>query len=193
MKPWATLEEAETARLARTSRPGRLPRDLRRRQPIIRGGTWVRVWDCDIGTGSNYATKNPSIVRGLRYHRRVYRLLEAYVAVTCPDQVLYVEPWLEHVQSNRRRQPDAVLVDTLTNTGIVIEAKLNWKDGRDEKLIQEYLWATQSAFGLELTWPALVTSNVAGAARGQVLLGLKHLQDCCDWIPGDPTPMVLVP
>jgi hypothetical protein len=144
-----------------------------------------------IGSQYNTASKNKSIVRGLQYHRRCYRALEAY-AKTLPESELMVEPWLRRLEDKRLRQPDAILVDRFTNTAIVIEVKMNWKDGRDTKLIQEYLVAAKAALAVDYTWPALITGNVRGY-RGTPLLGLGELHRCQEWRPGTITPVVLLP
>lgn len=153
---------------------------------------WIRDFSLSVGTASNTASRNKSIVNGLRYHRRVYKLLAQHLLLNQIDQDLHVEPWLREVSSRRCLQPDAVLVDPSTSSALVIEVKLNWKDGRDEKLINEYLFAAQSAFGLRCVWPALITSNVAGLSH-EPRIGLSQLLGCADWAPGDPTPVVLLP
>ena len=152
---------------------------------------WRLAPELQVGSQSNYACKDKSIVRGLRYHRRIYKLLASW-ALFQPDQDLIVEPWLREVRSRRCLQPDAVIVHAESATALVIEVKMNWKDGRDRKLIDEYLDAAQSAFGLRCVWPALITSNVRGLAH-RPRVGLGQLLGCCDWAPGEPTPVVLVP
>lgn len=159
---------------------------------------WQLVPGFNIGTAANTASKNKSIVRGLAYHNRVYRALRAYAA-THPEAGLDVniEPWLRELspRPGAKRcamcQPDAVLIDRFTGGGLVVEAKLNWKDGRDEKLINLYLAAAKSAFGLEETWPLLVTKNVRGYG-GVPLLGLKHIDAAFNWRPGQITPVMLL-
>lgn len=153
--------------------------------------SWSIDTSLSVGSLSNNASRNKSIVRGLAYHRRVYKTLEAWQKVNVPEQELKIEPWLRH-RSGKCLQPDAVLIDPVTITAIVIEVKLNWKDGRDEKLIKQYLGAAKAAFNLELVWPALITSNVAGLSY-KPRLGLSHLLDCADWTPGAATPVVLLP
>jgi hypothetical protein len=150
---------------------------------------WRVEHGISIGSHNNTASNNKSIRRGLAYHRRVYKALRDWRPA---DQQLLIEPWLRCQRTRKLRQPDAILRDHLSNTAIVIEVKMNWKDGRDEKLINEYLEAAKSALGVEQTWPALITSNVRGY-RGQPLLGLGALLDCCSWVPGDLTPVVLLP
>jgi hypothetical protein len=158
---------------------------------------WARDLTLDVGSRSNSASKNKSIVRGLAYHRKVYRLLESWRKISAPEQHLYIEPWLRSVVPNAKGkrpccQPDAVIVDPASETAIVIEVKLNWKDGRDDKLINLYLDAVKAAFGLKETWPALITSNIRGY-EGQPRLGLGSLLTCDYWTPGDLTPVILVP
>lgn len=159
---------------------------------------WERDLTLGVGSRSNTASKNKSIVRGLAYHRKVYRLLESWQQISAPDQQLFVEPWLRRLKpepGKKKRpccQPDFVVIDPITETGIVGEVKLNWKDGRDEKLLDLYLDAVRHAFGLRATWPVLVTSNIRGYAH-PVKLGLGGLLSCDGWNIGDPTPLLLVP
>lgn len=158
---------------------------------------WARDLTLDVGSRSNTASKNKSIVRGLAYHRRIYRLLENWQKISHPEQELYIEPWLRLIEPNEegkrpRCQPDALVIDLDSETGIVIEVKLNWKDGRDEKLINTYIDATRAAFGLRHVWPALITSNVRGLPYAP-RLGLGSLLQCDDWSRGDNTPVILVP
>jgi hypothetical protein len=158
---------------------------------------WARDLTLDVGSRSNTASKNKSIVRGLAYHRKVYRLLENWQKISAPEQVVFIEPWLRLVNPNEKGkraccQPDAVVVDPASNTAIVIEVKLNWKDGRDEKLLNLYLDAVKAAFDLDHVWPALITSNIRGYEH-QPRLGLGSLLKCDNWEPGDPTPVILVP
>jgi len=160
---------------------------------------WQYVPGFNIGTGANTASKNKSIVRGLAYHNKVYRALRAFVAAH-PEAgyELYVEPWFRelHPRPGKSRcamcQPDAVLIDKFTGGGLIIEVKLNWKDGRDDKLINLYLGASRSAFGLEETWPALITRNIRGYT-GTPLLGLRNLEGAFKWRPGMLTPVLLLP
>jgi len=158
---------------------------------------WARDLTLDVGSRSNSASKNKSIVRGLAYHRKVYRLLENWQKISAPEQHLFIEPWLRSVAPNAKGkrpccQPDAVIVDPVSETAIVIEVKLNWKDGRDEKLINLYLDAVKAAFDLRATWPALITSNIRGYEHTP-RLGLGSLLACDSWNIGDPTPVILVP
>ena len=164
---------------------------------LSRTSGWQHVPGFNIGTGANTASQNKSIVRGLAYHNKVYKALRAHVKAH-PELglELYIEPWFRELSPRGSRtrcamcQPDAVLVDKFTGGGLVVEAKLNWKDGRDEKLINLYLAASKSAFGLEETWPVLVTQNIRGY-KGVPLLGLKQLEGAFAWRPGMLTPVLL--
>lgn len=155
---------------------------------------WERAPDFAIGSRNNKACGNKSIDRGLAYHRRVYRHLEAWCKSN-PDLGLSFieEPWLKKVCDGRREmcQPDGVLLDEFTGAAVVVEAKLNWKDGRDEKLIRTYLAAVKSAYGISLTWPLLITKNVRGY-KGEPLLGLRQFERVFEWKPGVITPVMLL-
>lgn len=144
-----------------------------------------------MGSQSNYRCANKSIMRGLAYHRKLYKLLEAWQRVSAPELELHVEPWLKHSKTGQRLQPDAVIVDPASRTGYAVEVKLNWKDGRDEKLIRSYIPAVCEAFSLSCVWPVLITSNVAGLKQ-EPRLGLGAIEDCCAWQVGEPTPVLLV-
>jgi hypothetical protein len=164
---------------------------------LARSSGWCLVPGFNIGTGANTASKDKSIIRGLAYHNKVYKALRRHVFAH-PDLCyeLYVEPWFRELKPKypgaraRMCQPDAVLIDKFTNGAIVVEAKLNWKDGRDEKLINLYLDAAKSAFGLDQTWPVLITQNVRGY-KGNPLLGLRAIEGAYTWRPGQITPVLL--
>lgn len=162
---------------------------------MVLGERWERAPEFAIGSSVNTACKDKSIVRGLEYHRRVYRHLEAWCKSHPESGLEFVEePWLRKQSSGRRTmcQPDGVLLDHFTGGAIIVEAKLNWKDGRDEKLLNTYLDAARSAFGLSTTWPLLVTRNVRGY-KGTPLLGLRQLELVYEWHPGVITPVMLLP
>ena len=154
---------------------------------------WERAPGFAIGTYGNRACTNKSIIRGRQYHRRTYDKIAAFIdANPALGYKWHEEPWLRHQFTGKMCQPDGVLVDMFTGGAIVVEAKLNWKDGRDEKLLATYLEAVKSAFGVPATWPLLITSNVRGY-KGQPLLGLRHLERAYRWRPGDLTPVMLLP
>jgi hypothetical protein len=143
-------------------------------------------------TGVKITTsKNTALARGVAYHRRVYRALSDYCVLQPELGRLHIEPWIRS-SSYKLRSPDAVLIDEVTGTGLIIEVKMNWSDGRDVKLIDEYLPGCQSAYGLSCVWPLLITQNLRGY-RHKPLLGLGQLSAALAWQPGDPTPLLLLP
>lgn len=156
--------------------------------------TWERAPEFAIGSAVNNSCGNKSIIRGLAYHRRVYGKLEAHCRANAElGFEFHEEPWLRRVKPAKKMcQPDGVLLDQFTSGALVVEVKLNWKDGRDEKLIDLYLGAVKSAFGVVMTWPLLITKNVRGY-KGQPLLGLSQLERAFSWKPGDLTPVLLLP
>lgn len=132
--------------------------------------------------------------RGLDYHRSVYRRLRTFaLASLSADWTLLIEPWYKELGSSRPRfrQPDAVLLHSSTRTAIVIEVKLNWKDGRDVKLIDEYLAIVKAAEDCEAVWPLLITQCLRGW-QGDPLLCLEEITRCQSWLPGDKTPLMLL-
>lgn len=154
---------------------------------------WKFEENARLGASTGYKSKTGSIAAGIRYHRGVYEQLRKFCKTNLPGHKLYIEPWFRNKVTQSLRSPDAVLVDPALNTAIVIEVKMNWKDGRDKKLLDEYLPIVQSAFALDTTWPLLITGNVRGIPRGTFpLLGLKQIEDCLTWFPGQATPIMLV-
>lgn len=157
---------------------------------------WERAPEFAIGSAVNDSCRNKSIVRGLAYHRRAYKLLESFVARNPDLGYKFVqEPWLRRIGAKGKGsmcQPDGLLLDQFTGGGLVVEVKLNWKDGRDDKLIDLYLAAAKSAYGLSQTWPLLITKNLRGY-KGEPLLGLKQIERAFEWEPGQLTPVLLLP
>ena len=153
---------------------------------------WYHQPDVRFGssTGCTTKTKNSAIERGLAYHQRFYKLLKIHCQVNLPEWEVLVEPWFRD-WNWKRRSPDAVLLHRPEKRALVIEAKMNWKDGRDAKLLNEYLPIVRSAFDLEQVAPLIVTGNVRGY-KHPVLLGLGDLLKPLDWKPGLPTPTMLV-
>lgn len=90
------------------------------------------------------------------------------------------------------RSPDSVILLPEANVGIVCEVKLNWKDGRDTKLLKEYLPIVANAHKLDMCWPLMITHCLWGY-KHPPLLGLRKWEECMAWQPGDPTPVMLVP
>lgn len=151
---------------------------------------WRHRPDYRLGANFDSKSQNAAASRGIAYHKRVYRQLsEADLGGN-----LVVEPWFECLDNKVKRtmrQPDAVLVMP-DQCAIVIEVKMNWKDGRDTKLLLEYLPIVRSAFELETLWPLVITSNLRGYPHPP-LLGLQQFHQCLRWEPGQPTPLMLLP
>lgn len=141
---------------------------------------------------SQGAKSTGSKQRGILYHRRVYNDLRRVVGLGMADWGVLVEPWYQEIRSRKCRQPDAVLLYPDESVGVVVEVKLNWKDGRDIKLIDEYLPIVKSAEKLEVVYPLLITQCLRGW-QGQPILDLRRFTDCQSWQPGDVTPLMLLP
>lgn len=142
--------------------------------------------------GANSGAKDKqqgSKKRGLDYHRRVYRDLRSYCNRHLPGWTLLIEPWYWDRISRRYRQPDAVLIYEPTRTGLVIEVKLNWKDGRDIKLIDEYLPIVKQAEELDEVWPLLITQCLRGY-QGPVVRW-PDFTAAQAWQQGQETPLML--
>lgn len=152
---------------------------------------WKHEPTMRLGAGIKATAKSGAKLRGQQYHRRIYKALHAHFLGDESVQ-LFVEPWFRNLKVAMFRQPDAVLVLPELSAAVVIEVKLNWKDGRDVKLIDEYLAIVKSAFSLDVTWPLLITQCLRGYPHPP-LLGIKTWEDAMAWQPGDPTPLMLVP
>lgn len=145
-----------------------------------------------LGAGSDSKSKNSAAARGIAYHKRVYRLLKQQLVA---EGQLHIEPWFEAIDGQVKRtmrSPDAVILYPEEACAIVVEVKMNWADGRDEKLINEYLPIVASAFRLDTTFPLLITSCLRGYPHSP-LLGLQQFDQCLSWSPGRPTPLLLLP
>lgn len=142
--------------------------------------------------GANFGPKSKGCKKaGIDYEQRVSRQLREFVTANMPGWRLLCGPWYRNLKTRRCRQPDAVLIHDESNTGIVVEVKLNWKDGRDEKLLDVYLPIVKTAHKLDCVWPILITRCTRGYPH-PVFLKLSDLDRCQSWLPGDPTPMMLV-
>lgn len=152
---------------------------------------WVHLEHYRFGASMGAKGSDKQQEAGNAYHRKVYNLLQLHASVSLPGWRLLVEPWFKGKTSQKLRSPDSVLIDDVTGTGVVAEVKLNWKDGRDDKLLDEYLGIVKSAFGLEKVKPLLITKNLRGYQHPP-LLGLSQFHDCLEWHPGKPTPLMLL-
>lgn len=145
-----------------------------------------------LGTSTSNKSKNDAAQRGIRYHKRTYKALTQHFSDDA-DVELLIEPWFQEISGRvkeRMCSPDSVIFLSSLGAAIVAEVKLNWNDGKDEKLINTYLPVVKSAFKLEHVWPVLITSNLRGCAQNP-LLGLHAIEDCMSWQPGQPTPILL--
>lgn len=153
---------------------------------------WFLMENASFGASSNMkASKDVGVIkRGIEYHRWVYKTLKLQCDLNHGDKELVIEPWFRTAQW-KQRSPDALLIDHASKKALVIEVKLNWKDGRDEKLLQEYLPIVSSALEVE-TYPLLITNNIRGLAYPP-LLGVRNLLEPFSWTPAKATPVLLMP
>jgi hypothetical protein len=150
-------------------------------------------WKRDPGmkVGAAYGAKaTGSKQRGIRYHNKVYAQLIKLLRPE-PGVKLLIEPWYKCLTAPRMRSPDSVILLPDVSAAVVVEVKLNWKDGRDVKLIDEYLPIVKAAEEVDMVWPLLITQCLRGAQQPP-LLGLRRWEDAMSWQPGDPTPLMLV-
>lgn len=156
-------------------------------------GNWRYEPTCGMGAAGNSKSKNSAATRGIAYHKKFYSSLRQTFPGAYPEHKLLIEPWFREKKSRTMRSPDTVILDPALNTGTVVEVKMNWSNGRDLKLINEYLPIVAQAFELDCVWPLVVTSNVRGYKYPSLLWtsGLEPLEECLSWTPGDPTPVAL--
>lgn len=150
---------------------------------------WRYTQKLKIGCDQGAKGSNSAATRGIAYHRKVFKALEAN---PIPGMELMVEPWFQKVDKNRFCQPDSLFIDHAARTALVIEVKMNWKDGRDEKLHELYLPVVRNAFDLDIVWPLLITQNIRGYEHPP-LLGLDEMVEAMAWTPNQPTPLLLYP
>jgi predicted nuclease of restriction endonuclease-like RecB superfamily len=144
--------------------------------------------DTKMGASTNTSkATNSAIEAGIRYHRKMYKLLAAHIAMSLPNWGLYIEPWFKS-ESQKLRSPDAVLRSD--DLAIVVEVKKNWQDGRDVKLLDEYLPLVASAFGVK-TRPLMIVGNVRGLKHKPLLSLADIIAVPSAWTPGKPTPTLL--
>lgn len=156
---------------------------------------WKLTKQIYLGAATGAKSKNAAAEAGNRYHRKVYKTLELKAKLeTQGGWELMVEPWFRAITPENRYKacsPDTVLVNHQCGVALVIEVKLNWRDGKDEKLIDLYLPVVKQALGLKLTRPLLITKNVRGL-KHEPLVGLGAMWAALNWQPGLPTPVALV-
>jgi hypothetical protein len=148
--------------------------------------------DMKMGASVNVKkSTNSAIEAGIRYHRRFYKTLALHAALNLPQWKVNVEPWFR-TASYKLRSPDAVLLCEETKQAIVIEVKKNWADGRDVKLLDEYLPIVASAHGVR-TYPLMVVGNVRGLKHRPFVSIADIIERPLAWKPGQPTPTLLKP
>lgn len=151
-----------------------------------------RLTDTRLGASTNSKTSSAAMLAGIRYHKRVYKLLKMNCDLGWPGWKLYVEPWFKADKSQRLRSPDAVMVEAASGRALVIEVKKNWADGRDGKLLAEYLPIVRCAFDVAVM-PLMIVGNVRGLKHEPLLSLGSVLESCAAWQLGQPTPTLLIP
>ncbi len=157
---------------------------------MIAADKWYHQADVKFGAATAPKAHQAQLEAGQAYHRKVYKQLRLAFGGNKAYRLL-IEPWFVS-DKGRRCSPDSVLFDVELNIALVVEIKLNWASGRDEKLINLYLPVVKAALGVEEVWPLLITKNVRGYNH-PVLCGMDELWDAMAWLPGQPTPLLLHP
>lgn len=150
---------------------------------------WYHMENARLGASTGAKTTDATLAKGNAYHRNIYTRLRSAIPDLLPDYRLLIEPWFRDFNW-KQRSPDAVAL--AEDHAFVIEVKLNWRDGRDVKLIDEYLPIVRSAFALPEVSPVLITADLRGY-KHPPLLGLPQLPLSRSWKPSLPTPVLLVP
>lgn len=149
---------------------------------------WYHQPDVKFGASAGAVGSSGARQAGIVYHRKFYNVLKMHASVALPGIRVLIEPWFKS-KSGNRRSPDAVLIDDTRHLALVVEVKLNWKGGRDAKLLDEYLPLVSRAFDLP-TRPLLVAGSIINLQQ-KPLLGLGDLPAAWDWKPGDNCPTML--
>lgn len=152
---------------------------------------WFETGNVNLKGARPSKNKEASINRGLIYHRKVFRRFKQDYGKS--PLLVKIEPWLRHSASGQLCQPDVVLIDIVSSTALVIEAKLNWRDDRDAKLLATYLPAVKDAYRLLDVRAAMCVSHIQDFP-GEPLWAPEQLwDDTLGWKAGDPTPVLLYP
>lgn len=137
------------------------------------------------------AGDNDAIRRGNKYHSHVYKVLRMeWLFNDHHPWELLVEPWFR-TGKWKLRSPDTVLLNREDSSAVVVEVKMNWKDGRDTKLLNEYLPIVKSAFGLDRVYPAMIVGNLRGLKHPPILSLSQLIPAALEWKPGAGTPTLL--
>ena len=154
---------------------------------------WFKTEQVKFGASANSKSKNSAAERGNAYHRKVYKLLtmQQRIMPNLGGWELLVEPWYRGRESRALRSPDSVFLNLEQKLALVIEVKLNWKDGKDEKLLCEYLPIVESAHKVK-AYPCMVVQCLRGYDGGEPLKGLASVWQALKWNAGKPTPVAMV-
>jgi hypothetical protein len=156
---------------------------------------WIHQPDVNFGASAKASSGSAQLSRGIAYHRKVYKTLKLQREVSMLGGELLIEPWFRSVPNAavnyERRSPDAVWLFKDEGFAIVIEVKMNWADGRDIKLLDEYLPIVRSAFELEKTYPLMIVGNVRGYA-GSPYLSMPAITELQKYSSADITPILLM-
>lgn len=154
---------------------------------------WKLTDQVKFGASANAKSLNAAAEKGNRYHRKVYKALQLNVQHNSAyaGWELHVEPWFRNLDGSRETcSPDSVLVHRERGLALVIEVKLNFAKGKDEKLLTKYLPVVQSAFDLRAK-PLLIVGCLRGC-KTPPLHGLQNIFSALDWLPGAETPVAMV-
>ncbi len=156
---------------------------------------WIYQPDVNFGASAKASSGSKQLSRGIAYHRKVYKTLRLQHEISMLGGELLIEPWFRSVPNDGgnydRRSPDAVWLFREEGFAIVIEVKMNWADGRDVKLLEEYLPIVKSAFELEKTYPLMIVGNVRGYT-GSPYLSMPAISALQRYKPSDITPALLM-
>lgn len=153
---------------------------------------WFKTEQVKFGASANSKSKNSAAERGNAYHRKIYKLLKMQQKIMphLKGWELLVEPWYRGRETRKLRSPDTVFLNEAEKLALVIEVKLNWKDGKDEKLLCEYLPIVESAHGVK-AYPCMVVQCLRGYT-GEPLVGLAAVWQALKWNSTKATPVAMV-
>lgn len=152
---------------------------------------WYKTEQVKFGASANAKSLNAAAERGNAYHRKVYKLLEMQLRIQNMDEwELMIEPWFRNRRTRRLRSPDAVLLNAGAKLALVVEVKLNWAGGKDEKLLDHYLPIVSAAFNVR-AYPCMVVQCLRGYEH-EPLKGLMAIWQALKWNAAKPTPVTLV-
>ena len=154
---------------------------------------WFKTEQVKFGASANAKSLNAAAEKGNAYHRKVYKLLAMQMKISSQLQgwELIVEPWFRGRDSRRLCSPDTVLLNREAGIALVVEVKLNWADGKDDKLLEKYLPVVECAFKVK-AYPCMVVQNLRGYKGPEPLKGLMSIWEALKWNAAKPTPVAMV-